>query len=79
MRSLLTLPFLLALAGCQGKLEAAQERYEMVKRNGASSDELCEEARKVEDAALDEGDEQAYQFASIERGLNCNRAALDRL
>jgi len=68
------------LASCgEGAGQAAERQYEMVKRAGASNAELCDAARKVEQAWLSEENEEKYRDWSIRRGMDCNAAEIDRL
>lgn len=79
MRGVGLLALVLLIAGCQSKGAAAEERYRIVERNGATSDDLCREARAVARAYLDDRNEQQYQRWSMAERSKCIQADLDRL
>jgi len=69
----------LLLAGCSSEAEQQVRQYEMMKRNGATTAQLCGKGREVAAAYLAEENEMQYRMWDVEAGLACNQVALDNL
>lgn len=69
----------LALGACQSQLDKAKADYEFMKRNGATSAELCHASDAVVAAALEAKNTAEYQLATVTRNLDCNAVRLEKL
>jgi hypothetical protein len=64
--------FLLALTGC--KVRNLQSEYDMMKANHASTAELCAQAKRVTQAALESGKDDLYSQKKLQSDLDCATA-----
>jgi len=68
---------LLFLSGCSDPVGDAKQRFEMVKRNATTLDEVCAEHRKLVQAYLDARDEKSYAFEKLHADADCLTAQLN--
>lgn len=79
MRSLFVLLCLLTIAACgTSEYQRAEDRLVFLEKNGADTDELCQAARAVTEAAVAERRNTEYQTASLKAAAACQKAALER-
>lgn len=78
MRAVALLLASMLIAGCTTKVDKLQQQYDMMKQSGASSSELCEQAKKIVDASLQDGRAGRYVSAREMAKSQCAGAALDR-
>jgi len=76
---LMCIPAALLLAGCSSEGQKAEERFEMVKRNSAGAQQSCDEAERVAQAYLNEGNERKYKDWQATATVECSAARLDAL
>lgn len=70
----------LLLAACgESAFEAAQRQYEFQKKNGASETDLCAAAKRVAEAATDEGNSGDYKLWSATSDVHCLAGAASNL
>lgn len=68
----------LMVVGCSDPLADAKRQFEIVKRNGATRDEICAAHRKLVQAYLDAGDEKGYAFEKMLSDGDCMSADINR-
>jgi hypothetical protein len=74
MRILILSLATLAIGGCNtasGEAEAAERQYAMLQKNGGSEAELCEAARKVEQAWLKAENAEKHKLSKITADSSC--------
>lgn len=78
MRAVVLFFACMVLAGCTSRADKLQRQFDLMKQNGASSSELCEQAKKIVDASLEDGRANRYRAAKDMAKSQCAGAALDR-
>ena len=65
---------LFLLTGC--KVRKLQNEYDMMVRNHASKAEICAQARRITQAALESGSEKLYSDKKLQSDIDCGLAAV---
>ncbi len=65
---------ILLLAGCESAPQREERKLDMIKRAGATLDEICAQSKKIAAAYLDAGDDDKYQLKKIESATACAQA-----
>lgn len=72
--------FCSSLSACTDKVAEAERRLELVKKSNGSADDICNAAREVERAYVEDKDRAAdYPLKKVEACIACNSAAIDKL
>jgi tryptophanase len=58
--------------------EITERTYNIAERNGDDTSQLCERARRVAEAYLNDGNEEQYKFWGLKSATKCLNAELNR-
>lgn len=67
----------LLLTGCSTAAAKAEEEYEFLSKNKASSAELCEAARRAREAWAERQNQDRYELWQIKSNIDCINAKMN--